>query len=106
MRGRYIRIVGSSLDLQTPIRYKMWEFGGGVCAGKYVRQVCIISTGDLWRLKQSTALFVNKFNADYSPLAYSCVEQWMQQKVDDDRFGITTLDMKPYFEHELALHHA
>ena len=69
------------------------------------RDICIISSGDLWRLKSSYELFVNKLHADYSPMAYSCLEQWLEQKVQNNKAGKSTLDLSYYSNSDLALHH-
>ena len=76
---------GPRSSVSAPLRYKVWQHDRHKCADKMSREICIISTGDLWRVTKSPAMFVNKLHADYSPLAYTCLEQWMEQKVDRER---------------------
>ena len=98
-------ISGKSQAVSTPIRYKVWSHNKANCAGKIKRNICIIGSGDLWRLKTSYSLFVNKLHADYSPLAYSCLEQWIEEKVQNDRAGKSTLDLSYYSKSRLAQNH-
>ena len=69
---------------------------------------CILLVGltlILWQLWKSHNLFVNKLHADYSPLAYSCLEHWIEQKVQNDSAGKSTLDLSYYSDSDLAKHH-
>ncbi|XP_059165326.1 beta-1,3-galactosyl-O-glycosyl-glycoprotein beta-1,6-N-acetylglucosaminyltransferase-like [Physella acuta] len=41
-------------------RYKIWDNTPELCAGRFTRDICILSTGDLPRLAQAKELFANK----------------------------------------------
>ncbi|XP_077995884.1 N-acetyllactosaminide beta-1,6-N-acetylglucosaminyl-transferase-like [Glandiceps talaboti] len=60
-------------------RAKLWDntaSNGGVrCHGKYIHDICILTTGDLpWLLRQPF-IFANKFHVDFDPLALDCLEE-------------------------------
>ncbi|XP_077867870.1 N-acetyllactosaminide beta-1,6-N-acetylglucosaminyl-transferase-like [Saccoglossus kowalevskii] len=62
-------------------RAKLWDDGaknkGSViqCEGKYVHDICILTTGDLpWLLRQPF-LFANKFHVSADPLVLDCLEE-------------------------------
>jgi len=46
--------------------------------------VCIFSVGDLALLATRPELFVNKFHADYQPLALDCIEQLHYERLTAD----------------------
>ena len=50
------------------------------CAGKTVRGICIFGVGDLKELGGRPEMFVNKFNADFEPLAYDCMEERLHNR--------------------------
>jgi len=52
-----------------------WSWTDWACQGRWVREICIFGVGDLPWLYRRPELFVNKFYADYEPLAYDCMEE-------------------------------
>ncbi|XP_052284970.1 beta-1,3-galactosyl-O-glycosyl-glycoprotein beta-1,6-N-acetylglucosaminyltransferase-like [Dreissena polymorpha] len=66
------------------------------CAGKRVRGVCIIATGDLPLLARSKSLFVNKLHQDFHPYAYDCLEELMANRTRDYYHGRRTFDASYY----------
>jgi N-acetyllactosaminide beta-1,6-N-acetylglucosaminyltransferase len=51
------------------------------CAGYWKRGICILGVGDLPDLLTRKEFFVNKFELDSQPLAFECIEAWLQQRV-------------------------
>ena len=84
------------------MRYKNWEFGHSVyvrgCAGKYVRNICVLGIGDLHRAYNDIGLFVNKFNIDFEYLALDCLEEILYQKTWNQYLNDTQIDTN-YYEH-------
>jgi len=52
-----------------------WSWSPWPCYGRWVREICIFGVGDLPWLHRRPELFVNKFYADFEPLAYDCMEE-------------------------------
>jgi hypothetical protein len=52
-----------------------WSWSPWPCRGQWVREICIFGVGDLPWLHQRPELFVNKFYAEFEPLAYDCMEE-------------------------------
>ena len=65
-------------------RFKNWqrkrETSGMQCEGKYVRRICIFGVGDLKLLGSRPEMFANKFNADFEPMAYDCLEELLHNR--------------------------
>ncbi|XP_060555191.1 N-acetyllactosaminide beta-1,6-N-acetylglucosaminyl-transferase-like [Ruditapes philippinarum] len=82
------------------MRYKNWEYGHSVyvrgCAGKYVRNVCVLGVGDLNRAYNDIGLFANKFNLDYEFLALDCLEEVMYKKTWDQYVDDIQIDTNYY----------
>ncbi|CAF0750780.1 unnamed protein product [Brachionus calyciflorus] len=51
------------------------------CNGIYRHHICVFSLGDLTNLIKSKKFFVNKLMLEYDPLAYQCMEQWIDTRV-------------------------
>ena len=66
-------------------RYKNW--GDEPCHGKYVHNICILSTGDLPVLAESKFFFANKFHLDYQPRALDCLEELLFNRTRDEYLG-------------------
>lgn len=67
-------------------RYIGWnsEKSKDRCAAKrYVHNVCVFSIEDLPKLKTQPQLIANKFDIEYDPIAYSCMEEWLHNKTRD-----------------------
>lgn len=69
-------------------RFVRWRNDKLDCHGKYVRDVCILGTGDLSSLINRPELFVNKFYLNYQSKAFQCMEQWFMKKVSQNRVEI------------------
>lgn len=52
-------------------------------AGRYVHNICIFSALDLPAIKVRHEIIANKFDVDYDPLAYTCMEEWLFNKTRD-----------------------
>lgn len=49
-------------------------------SGHYVHNICVFGVRDLPLLKQRYELIANKFDIDYDPIVYMCMEEWIQNK--------------------------
>lgn len=88
--GAYLGVPESYVNNYLFItRYKNWVSGMPhyPCGGKYVRWVCIMGVGYLPALASRPELFVNKFNADFEPLAYDCLEELMHNRTREELNG-------------------
>ncbi|ESO11476.1 hypothetical protein HELRODRAFT_139499, partial [Helobdella robusta] len=58
-------------------RFKNWGYPpfAWPCKGKWVRQICNFGVGDLPLLASRDELFANKFDYEFEPLAYNCMEE-------------------------------
>ncbi|KAK7486325.1 hypothetical protein BaRGS_00022495 [Batillaria attramentaria] len=80
------------------IRYKNW--GQFECAGNlYVRNICIITVGDLPFLERRSYLFANKFYSRYSRLALGCLAERLYNRTKQEYLGL--LDFNATFYREL-----
>ncbi|XP_064642575.1 beta-1,3-galactosyl-O-glycosyl-glycoprotein beta-1,6-N-acetylglucosaminyltransferase-like [Lineus longissimus] len=65
-------------------RYCLWHTGGdnakNVCAGKWVRDVCVTGVGDLPKVVSSSGLFLNKIYLNFQPLTLDCLEEYHRNK--------------------------
>ncbi|KAK3097423.1 hypothetical protein FSP39_009548 [Pinctada imbricata] len=59
--------------------YAAWG-GRDPCRGKFRNGVCVFGVGDLNELVQRKELFANKFLLSFQPLAYECMEEWINNK--------------------------
>ncbi|XP_005095771.1 N-acetyllactosaminide beta-1,6-N-acetylglucosaminyl-transferase [Aplysia californica] len=66
-------------------RYKMW--GRNPCAKNTVRDICILSTGDLPRMVASDFLFANKFFLNEDRVVIGCLEERLMNKTRDYYMG-------------------
>lgn len=76
-------------------RYKMWRHVG-VCKGKFIRNICTLSLGDLPMLAKSRQLFANKFEESYHPLAYDCLEELHFNRTIADIWGLRDIATEFY----------
>ena len=69
----------SELEEEDLVRFKVWmnkaNVGKFPCHGKTVHGLCIFGIKDLPLLASRREMFVNKFHADFYPLAYDCMEE-------------------------------
>ena len=66
------------------------------CAGKYVRGVCILGIGDVYRAYGDVGLFVNKFHTDYQYLGYDCLEEVLHEKTWQQYLNDEDIDVQWY----------
>ena len=70
------------LGLSQLSRFVNWvhldDFG---CRGKWQRLICIFSIGDLPLVVNQPHLIANKFSLEFDPIAYQCMEEWLEEKV-------------------------
>ena len=52
--------------------------GKQICLGKWRHGVCVFGISDLPVLIRREALFANKFLLDFEPLAYECMEAYIE----------------------------
>ena len=86
-------------------RLKIWSDHNLPCAGKYVRGICIFSTGDLPTLDSSPCMFANKFHKDYHPLAYDCMEKRIFDNVLRETKGQSQFNDSYYKRLDFVKHH-
>ncbi|KAH9514857.1 Beta-1,3-galactosyl-O-glycosyl-glycoprotein beta-1,6-N-acetylglucosaminyltransferase [Bulinus truncatus] len=66
-------------------RFKNWE--GQPCAGRFVREICILTTGDLPILGKAKHLFANKFFLREDPIVIGCLEEMIFNNTRDEFKG-------------------
>ncbi|XP_059156046.1 beta-1,3-galactosyl-O-glycosyl-glycoprotein beta-1,6-N-acetylglucosaminyltransferase-like [Physella acuta] len=77
-------------------RYTIWIMTKKLCAGKFVRHVCILSTGDLPRLGQAKELFANKFYLHEDRLVIGCLEEKIYNDTRDVYMGVKDVNTSFY----------
>ncbi|XP_059151070.1 beta-1,3-galactosyl-O-glycosyl-glycoprotein beta-1,6-N-acetylglucosaminyltransferase-like [Physella acuta] len=79
-------------------RYKVWRqnINNKTCAGQFVRDICILTIGDLPSLTQSMQLFANKFFQDVDSLVIGCLEEKLFNETRDEYLGLKTFDASGY----------
>jgi len=80
-------------------RFKNWRPPGPFsypCAGKFVRSVCVFGVGDLALLARRPELFANKFNEDFEPAAYACMEELLFNRTLDELTGRSVFNASSY----------
>uniref|UniRef100_A0A0B7BRI2 Protein xylosyltransferase n=1 Tax=Arion vulgaris TaxID=1028688 RepID=A0A0B7BRI2_9EUPU len=75
-------------------RYKMWY--NAPCAGRKVRDICILSTGDLPRLFAAKQLFANKFFLNDDRTVVGCLEEKIFNDTREEYIGRKTFDTDYY----------
>ncbi|CAG5130226.1 unnamed protein product, partial [Candidula unifasciata] len=78
-------------------RFKNWSYFRRPCAEKkYVRGICIITTGDLWQMKNATQLFANKLFIQEDRVAVGCLEERHFNNTRDEYLGVKTFNTTYY----------
>ncbi|PVD27139.1 hypothetical protein C0Q70_12291 [Pomacea canaliculata] len=80
-------------------RFKNWgacPFDYPCAGGLRVRQVCILSTGDLPLLDKRPEMFANKFYQDYSRVALECLHERLYNHTRDEFLGMMGFDTSYY----------
>ncbi|XP_059144077.1 beta-1,3-galactosyl-O-glycosyl-glycoprotein beta-1,6-N-acetylglucosaminyltransferase-like [Physella acuta] len=75
-------------------RFKNW--GGIPCAGRSVRDICILSTGDLPLLFNTKQLFANKFYLWKDFISVGCLEEKLMNDTRDEFLGVKTFNVSYY----------
>ncbi|CAG5122439.1 unnamed protein product [Candidula unifasciata] len=75
-------------------RFKNW--GGTPCAGRRVREICILTTGDLPLLGRSPMMFANKFFLEEDRVVIGCLEEKIFNDTRDEYTGAKVFDITPY----------
>jgi hypothetical protein len=63
-------------------RFVGWD-GDYNCKGVYRHGLCIFSIEDLHNIILSPKFVVNKFLLSYDPIAYQCIEEWYERRVEN-----------------------
>ncbi|XP_055865606.1 beta-1,3-galactosyl-O-glycosyl-glycoprotein beta-1,6-N-acetylglucosaminyltransferase-like [Biomphalaria glabrata] len=75
-------------------RFKNW--GEKLCAGHWVRGICILSTGDLPLLGRAKHMFANKFFLWEDPIAIGCLEEMIYNNTRDELSGVKVFNSTFY----------
>ena len=96
------------------MRYKNWGVKAGIyrrkCHGKFVRNICILGLADLSKAVKDVGLYANKFFYYYQPLAYDCLEEWLNdhtwtQFLNDERFDVGYYEKLDQVKYQLRKGH-
>lgn len=63
-------------------RFISWQYADAKhrCRGKSVRNICTFSALDLPVLENDMHLAANKFDLTFDPIAYACMEEFIQNR--------------------------
>ncbi|CAG5127221.1 unnamed protein product [Candidula unifasciata] len=86
-------------------RYKIWNTTDDYfCyANRWVRYICILTTGDLPIMVRSVQLFANKFFLSEDRLVISCLEEWLYNSTRDNFLKTRHLDVSYYHNLDIVL---
>ncbi|GFS12201.1 beta-1,3-galactosyl-O-glycosyl-glycoprotein beta-1,6-N-acetylglucosaminyltransferase [Elysia marginata] len=89
---------GSNLEEVEPLaRYKIWKEEKRPCAsGQILRQICVLSTGDLERMWSSPYLIANKFALQQDRVAIGCLEERLFNATRDEGMGWKSFNTSRY----------
>ncbi len=68
--------------MPTKVRYIGWK-GTYKCKGEYRHNICLFSMEDIPELVTRKEFFANKFQLEKNPIAYQCMEDWINKKVEN-----------------------
>ena len=89
----------SSKRLDTLARFAGWG-GEYKCKGVWRHGVCVLSLADLPEIIQKPHFAVNKLMLNYDPVAYQCLEEWLDGRLlGADKSPSNTLNMHVYCQH-------
>ncbi|GFS06409.1 beta-1,3-galactosyl-O-glycosyl-glycoprotein beta-1,6-N-acetylglucosaminyltransferase [Elysia marginata] len=92
-------------ELKSYARYKIWTSKRLPCAsGQIVRQICILSTGDLPRMAKTTSMFANKFYLHQDRVAIGCLEERLFNNTRDEFIGRKSFNTSFYLKKDFVLH--
>ncbi|GFO07849.1 beta-1,3-galactosyl-o-glycosyl-glycoprotein beta-1,6-n-acetylglucosaminyltransferase [Plakobranchus ocellatus] len=84
-------------------RYKRW-YGKDCYSQQLVRQICILSTGDLQRLGEAPDLFANKFYLHQDRIVIGCLEEKIFNDTRDEFLGRKSFNTNFYSEQDFVIH--
>ncbi|KAL4223197.1 Beta-1 [Mactra antiquata] len=61
-------------------RYIGWKDSNRCHSGHFVHNICIFGMNDLQTIKLRHEIIANKFDIEYDPIAYMCMEEWIRNK--------------------------
>ncbi|RUS84602.1 hypothetical protein EGW08_007629 [Elysia chlorotica] len=83
-------------------RYKQW-YGNNCSSQHVVHSICILSTGDLYRLGASPHMFANKFYLHEDRIVIGCLEEKIFNDTRDEFKGIKTFDTTFYSNQDFVI---
>ncbi|XP_050394469.1 beta-1,3-galactosyl-O-glycosyl-glycoprotein beta-1,6-N-acetylglucosaminyltransferase [Patella vulgata] len=84
--NHHVQVPGSGqeacLHVTALSTYASWSISKtpDKCRGKWMRNICVFSGGDLKMLLNRTELFANKFELEYSYAAIQCLSEWLHNQ--------------------------
>ena len=100
--------VGSINKHPSMVRYKRWEWNkdsNKTCHGKFLRNICLMSVGDLYLIPQRPELFLNKIVMSTNHIAYQCLEYFHYNRTKAEYLGTVAFDTTFYANLEFVLNH-
>lgn len=85
-----VLVPGDPYARQFMTRYSIWhprskqKTSSLQCDGQWVRNICIFSVGDLYRLYDRAELFANKFFLNNDWVAYDCIDELVLNRTLND----------------------
>ncbi|CAG5122437.1 unnamed protein product [Candidula unifasciata] len=96
IKGTYTKWPEESASRGSFARFKNWDKSGIPCAGRRVRKICILTTGDLPLLGQSLMMFANKFFLEEDRVVIGCLEEKIFNDTRDEYMGTKVFNTTPY----------
>ncbi|CAG5122438.1 unnamed protein product [Candidula unifasciata] len=94
IQGTYKGMPEHSAARGSFARFKNWD--GTSCAGRRVREICILTTGDLPLLGNSPMMFANKFFLEEDRVVIGCLEEKIFNDTRDEYKGTKVFNITPY----------
>jgi hypothetical protein len=66
--------------IPTRTRFIGWKHAYK-CMGELRHNLCVFSFEDLPELVTRNEYFLNKFQLEYDPISYQCMEEWLNNKI-------------------------
>ncbi|BFZ25600.1 hypothetical protein BsWGS_28638 [Bradybaena similaris] len=101
IRGTYTGEPEKSLGHPFLSRYKNW--GSEPCAGRFVREICILTTGDLPQLFEAKEMFANKFFLQEDRVVVGCLEEKIFNNTRDEFLGTKRFNTSYYDNLDIVL---
>ena len=101
----FLSVAGNPDLKQFRTRLKIWKTESEHCDGLWLRFICNLGTGDLYRVQTATEMFVNKLKLEYDPIGFHCIEQWFHNKTtgvtDKNSFDINFYKKLPWVKNHV-----